>query len=208
MTGTQIQAQFNNYTDNANELSDADVLILMNKIYHQILDDRPWEILKKEYSGTTSTSLDYVALPADFKMLVPNEVNYTEPITVVYIGTDKDEFRVIPFSQRRKYRDIDNFCYVDHRQDRLVFTKQPTQARSIEYDYIYIPDDITASTSPVFRDTFHQAIVHGMALDHDIIEANEKALNYQQENNREYNKILSRMAIEDVSIKNPNNSYA
>jgi hypothetical protein len=207
MTGEEIQAQFNIYIDDANEMADSDVLILMNKIYHRVLDDAPWEFLKKEYSGTTSTSVDYVALPSDFKFLAPNDINYTEPTTVVFVGSEFEPYKVIPFSDRRKYRDMDGYCYIDQRQSYLVFTKQPTQARAVEYDYIYIPDDITTSTSPVFRNAFQFVIVHGMALDHDIIEANEKALNYQAENQRNYQDILDRMLTENAQIINPNNAY-
>jgi hypothetical protein len=42
---------------------------LLNDVYGDICDDRDWEWLKATATGTTSTTVPYIALPADFKKM-------------------------------------------------------------------------------------------------------------------------------------------
>lgn len=197
MTGTQIIAKFNLQVDDSSELSDVEALDLANDIYGDICDDRQWEWLKKTYTGTTSTSVSYVALPSDFRELSLNKDNRS----VIFVGTSYREYEVIPFSSRRDYRDQDGFAYIDVANSRLYFTKQPTSAESIEYDYIRIPDDLLTSTSPVFRAGFHPIIAYGMAARFNLLEQTEKSISYRKENLDLYNETLSQMAVEDANIK-------
>lgn len=201
MTGSQIIAKFQLYTDDASEMSSQEELDLLNKIYHQVLDEKDWEFLKKEFSGTTSTSVPYIALPSDFKNIT---VNYDDrdghPQQVVFVGPNYDPYIVIPFSQRRKYRDAGNYCYIDRRQSRLYFTKQPTQALAVEFDYIYVPDDLTTATSPVFDTNHHDIIYHGMRMEFYSIEQTDKARSYYLEDQQMYTKLLTRMA--NINSKN------
>lgn len=197
MNGAAIIAKFRTRIDSQDELTDDEAIDLVNTIYKNILNDRDWEFLKKTYSGTTSTSVDYVALPSDFKYMSPNQENKM----VVFIGTGNREYQVIPYQRRRDYRNADGYCYLDMRQSRLYFTKQPTAAESIEYEYIYDPGAITTSTSPVFHSDYHEMIAYGMAEDWASIDESEKGRSYYRENGAKFKFKLDQMAMDDARIK-------
>ena len=204
MNGEQIIEQFNLYVDDGSELSSEEELQLLNKVYRQVLDEKDWVFLRKPFSGSTSTSVPYIALPADFKNIAVNYYEDQEPDQVVFVGTTFDKYKIIPFSQRRNYRDVDGYCYLDMLNRRLYFTKQPTAVKTVEYDYLYAPDDLTLATAPVFDPTGvlgHSIIImHGMVVDFYSIEATEKERAYYNENAAAYNKVLGRMA--NVNLKN------
>lgn len=197
MTGTEIIARFNLQVDDASELSDAEALDLANEVYEEIQDDRPWEWLKKTETDTTSISVPYIALPTDFKTIAPNNENRS----VVFVGSDYREYIVIPFEDRRAHRDQDGFCYIDIPNSRLYFTKQPTSAESIEYDYIMVAPEIEIATSPVFRSGLHRIISYGMAAKFNPIEVTDKATSYRRENQEDYLSMLSSMRLEDANLK-------
>ena len=204
MNGEQIIEQFNLYVDDGSELSSEEELQLLNKIYRQVLDEKEWVFLRKPFSGSTSTSVPYIALPDDFKSIAVNWYENQEPEQIVFVGTNFEQFKIIPFMQRRNYRDMDGYCYLDMLNRRLVFTKQPTSVKTVEFDYIYAPDDLTLATTPVFDpegNLGHAIIImHGMVVDFYSIEATEKERAYYNENVNGYNKVLGRMA--NVNLKN------
>lgn len=197
MTGTDIIAKFNLQVDDSSELSTSEALDLANDIYGDICDDRDWEWLKKTYTGSTSVSVPYIALPADFKYISQNKDNQS----VVFVGTAYREYKVIDFASRRDHRDQDGYCYIDMVNQRLYFTKQPTSVESVEYDYIKIQDDLLAGTSPLFRAGFHPIIAYGMAAMFNTLEQTDKTISYQRENKKLYEDLLSSMALEDARIK-------
>lgn len=198
MTGTNIIERYNLQVDDASELSSAEELALANEVYVDICNDRDWEWLKSTATGTTSTSVAYIALPSNFKQLIPNKDNRT----VIFVGTDYQEYEVVPFSSRRDYRDQDGFCYIDSVNLRLYFTLQPTSAKAIEYDYITRPTAITTATGPVVStDQFGNLVAYGMAAKFNPIEQTDKSVSYQRENKQLYNDILSDLRLEDANVK-------
>jgi len=197
MTGQDIIDDFNLQVDDASELSSDEELSLLNKIYKEVANDRPWEWLKTTATGTTSVSVPYVALPADFKEMSLNKDN----VSIVFVGTEYREYRLIPFSSRRDHRDQDGFCYIDVPNQRLYFTLQPTAAESIEYDYIKRPADLTTGTSPLFNSTYHPILFYGMAARFPSIEQADKGESYSKENRAEYLRYLTDMQVEDANIK-------
>jgi hypothetical protein len=198
MITSNIIARFNLQVDDSSELSSDEELALANEVYIDICNDRDWEWLKTTATGTTSISVPYIALPSAFKKLSTNSYNES----VVFVGTDYQEYKVIPFSSRRDYRDQDGFCYLDMVNRRLYFTKQPTTAKAIEYDYITEPTALTLSTTPILTtDQFGTLIAYGMAAKFNPIEQTDKAVSYRTENTIEYQKILSDYRIEDSNIK-------
>lgn len=198
MIGTDIIARFNLQVDDSSELSSTEELALANEIYTDIANDRQWEWLKTTATGTTSISVPYVALPADFKELSQNKENRS----VIFVGTDYSEYEVVPFSSRRDYRDQDGFCYIDVPNQRLYFTLQPTSTKAIEYDYIKRPAALTTATAPlVTTDQFGKLIAYGMAAKFNPIEQTDKSSSYRQENQIEYTRILSDIQMEDSNIK-------
>lgn len=203
MLNTEIIARFRLQVDDATELSSDEELALEQEVYDEVCNDRPWEFLKKTKTDTTSTSVPYVALPADFKMIALNSENES----IVFVGTNYDKYKVVPFSSRRDYRDMDGYCYVDKTTSRLYFTLQPTSAKSIEYDYIHIPTELTLGSTlitnePIVRTTsFGNLLALGMAAKFNPIEQSEKQSSYRAENLADYRAKLEDLAVEDAYIK-------
>lgn len=197
MLTSAIIEKFRLQVDDATELSSEEELDLANDVYTDVQNDREWEWLKAVASDTTSTSVPYIALPTNFKKIAPNKDNKS----VIFVGTDYQEYIVVPFSERRDYRDMDGFCYIDIPNRRLVFTLQPTDAEVVEYDYIKVADDLITTEEPIFRDGFHKIIFYGMAMKFPSIEQTDKASSYSKENETEYYRILQAMRLEDAEIK-------
>lgn len=198
MIASDIIERFQLQVDDSSELSSAEELALLNEVYVDVCNDREWEWLKATATGSTSTSVPYIALPADFKQVVPNKDNRS----VVFVGTDFQEYLIIPFSSRRDHRDQDGYCYIDSVNQRLYFTLQPTSVKAIEYDYIKRPTALIASTAPIVTtDQFGNLIAYGMAAKFNPIEQTDKSVSYQKENRVEYLRILSDLQLEDANIK-------
>lgn len=198
MITSDIIARFELQVDDSSELSTDESLALAQEIYDDVCNDREWEWLKTSYTGSTSVSVPYIALPSDFKQLTPNKDNKS----IVFVGTDYQEYLVIPFSSRREHRDQDGFCYIDVPNQRLYFTLQPTSVKSVEFDYIKRPTALTLSTAPVVTtDQFGKLIAYGMAAKFNPIEQTDKSSSYRLENQNEYLKLLSDFRLEDVNIK-------
>lgn len=196
MTGTEIIDKFNLQIDDASELSDEEALDLANDIYKEIQDDRPWEWLKTPFSGSTSTTVPYIPLPDDFKMVSPNKYNES----VVFVGSDFQEYKIVPFSERRDYRDQDGICYINIPNSRLYFTKQPTSVKTVEFDYIKVAEELLADTEPLYRGV-DKIIMFGMAARFPSIEQADKGTSYSPENTRKYRDLLNDLAVEDANIK-------
>lgn len=207
-TTQEIITSFELYVDDATELSSAEELTLANKIYRKVLNNRPWSFLKKSFTGTTSTTVPYIALPTDFKFIISNN-NYTDntidnaPVSsavVVFVGTTYEPYRVVNWSDRRQYRNQSNICYIDPVSSRLYFTIQPTSSQTVEFDYVYKPDDLTLITRPVWDADFDDIITHGMASEDYIIQQFDKAKSYSQENQLKYNNYLLDMQYQDAQF--------
>lgn len=198
MTKLEIITKAQLYLDDTSELSTAEFSDLFDKMYRKINRRLPWEGTKSEdTSETTSTSLPYVALPADFLYMTAN-ANYTDSSweagrPVVYVGSNSVPYKVISWSDRRSYRDTKGYCYVDFANSRLYFTKQPAAAESVEFDYHAQQSALTDGLSPWFPAEYHDAIYHYMVADDFVIQHSDKAMSYQKENMQMAESIMSDM---------------
>lgn len=198
MISSEIIARYNLQVDDASELSSDEELDLAQEIYDEVANDRPWEWLKVTATGNTSTTLPYIALPADFKELSFNKNNES----IVFVGTNFQEYQVIPFSSRREHRDQDGFCYIDIPNQRLYFALQPTSVKAVEYDYIKRPAALTLSTAPLVTSSqFGNLIAYGMAAKFNSIEQSDKETSYRKENEGRFYSLLSDFRLEDCNIK-------
>lgn len=196
MITTDIIKRFNLQVDDSSELSSSEALDLANEVYSDIQNDRSWEWLKSEFTRSTSTTVPYISLPTDFKLLSLNK----DDKAIIFVGDTYEEYQVVGYSERRQYRDSDGYCYIDIPNMRLVFTKQPTEVKSVEFDYIIVAPALIYATSPLFRG-YENIISYGMAAKFNPIELTDKAVSYQKENQTEYYKLLSDMRMEDTLIK-------
>jgi hypothetical protein len=121
--------------------------------------------------------------------------------SVIFIGTTYTPYIVVPFSQRRNYRNISNVCYLDLANSRLYFTVQPASAQAVEFDYIKREADLTTATSPLFPTAHHDILAYAMASKYDPIQLTDKNQSYQSINLSLYNSKLSQMRMENALLQ-------
>jgi hypothetical protein len=180
-----ILNNFHTLIGDGTELSTTEELALLNKIYSEVLGSKQWEFLKKEKTGLISGT--EVNQPADFS-------NLTDDL-VIYLGENNNPFKVIPFTERRLYKNNNNFCYYDARQGKFVFLRE--QNDTYNFDYIYNPDElsITPASNPVFPNKYWGMLSFFMASDNSFIQLDEKARSYSAENRARGQSILDDMKL-------------
>ncbi len=179
-----IITEFETLIGSATELSSDDELKLLNKIYYQVLRQKAWEFLKKEASGSVSGT--DITQPSDFFRMADQPV--------IFLGEHYNPYQIIPFEERRLYRNNNNFAYYDARQSKFVFFQSKNDTYS--FDYLYTPEALTTSGSnPVFPAQFWGMLPLLMASDADAIELTDKARSYAVENKARGNEIFRDMEI-------------
>lgn len=200
-TGAQIIVDFELQVNDVTELSAAEELSIMNRVYQRLCAKKPWEFLKKNGTGSTTLDSDSVysiPVPDDFAYFTENAnwtdntIAYQVPSSprVVFIGTTYKPYNIINYSDRLQYRNADGFVYFDPSANRIKFTKAPTASDTYNFDYIKIPAQLTTATSPIFPGRFHDIIQYGMAAENDILQLSEKARSYQADNQVKYNEYF------------------
>lgn len=197
MTKSELIVKAQLYLDDTSDLSSAEFSDLFDKMYRKVNSYLPWEGTKSEGTGTTSTTVPYVALPSDFLYLTAN-ANYTDSSEyasrpVVFRGTGYTPYEVVSWSDRRQYRQ-DSKAYIDFANSRLYFTKQPTVAESVEFDYHAQQTALTDNDSPWFPEEYHDVLYHMMVSDDFIIQQSDKAKSYKSENDKIAKDYLEQMA--------------
>lgn len=195
MTAAEIITKFELYLDDTTELSTQEELDLLNKVYRFWNSSHTWEGTKSEFSGTTSTSVATVALPDDFLYLTANN-NFTDASEeagrpVVFRGTDYAPIKVVSWSDRRQYRNNNNYAYIDYANSTLAFTATPTKVEAIEYDYHAQKADLTLTDTPWFPAEYHDGLFHFMAADDFMIQQAPKMKSYAAENTNAALDILN-----------------
>lgn len=197
MTKTETITKFTLYLDDMSELSTAEAGDLYDKKYREINSSRVWEGTKAEGTGTTSTTVPYITLASDFLFLTQNanhtDSSYEAERPVVFRGANYSPYQVISWSDRRQYRDNEGYAYIDFANSRLYFTKQPTVAEAVEYDYHAQQTALTSGQSPWFPEEFHDMIYHMMTGDDFVIQQSDKAKSYRDENLKIADEYMKRM---------------
>lgn len=207
MTTQEIIDDFNVLVDDTTELSEGESLRLAQKVYNQIISNRTWEFLKKQFTGATDGT-DSITLPEDFGYLLDNE-NYTDNTIatdrpsrpcVVFVGSNYQPYRIVNWSDRIQYRSQSNICWVDITENKLKFSLAPSTGQQVIFDYAYVPDALTLETSPVFPARFHDMIAFGMASDDMAIQIFDKAKSYAKEHQAQYAMYLADMAYYNSNL--------
>lgn len=203
MVGSELIAKFNLFTEDSTELSASEELALLNSKYLYLCSLKSYEFLKKSATGTTSTTVPYITMPADFSHFAENNDDEDEgPRKVIYVGTAYRPYKIIKFAERRNYRDQDGYAYLDVANSRIYFTKQPTSAETYEFDYISVPAALTLSTSPIFPERFQDVLPYMMAVDSFLIQQYPKVQSYAPENQSKANDILASMDLWNANLTN------
>jgi len=207
MTGTELLAKFGLYIDDTSELSTAESLGVLNKAYYKVLNNRPWEFLKKEWS-TVTTGANYLSLPTDFNYFIENGY-YTDNSAGTdansapkYVRVGNTKYKLINWSDRKQYENAGGYAYVDIVNSKLYFTVAPTSGLTVKADYIYQPVAVTASTSPVIPERFQDVIVHYMLVDGFIIQLFPKNKSYIKENFELAESIMADLAYYNSNLIN------
>lgn len=198
MTKTEIITKAQLYLDDMSELSTSEFSDLFDKMYRKVNSNRPWEGTKKEGTGTTSTTLQYIDLETDFLFLTQN-ANYTdasEPASrpVIFRGSDYRKYEVVSWDDRRQYRNSDAHAWIDVVNNRLYFSKIPTVAETVEYDYHSSMPALANGGSPWFPDEYHDVLYHLMVADDFMIQHSDKAKSYRSDNLKAAQEYLDDMA--------------
>jgi hypothetical protein len=208
VTASQIIAKFETYVDDTTELSTAEELALLNKVYQKIADERPWEILKVEGSGTMASTTT-ITMPANFAHFVEN-MNMTDNSeqawanskpTGILINGNK-WLQIINWSDRRQYLNQDGFAYLDIAASLIVTPFAQPASATYSFDYKSVPADLLIGGTPIFPARFHDMIYHAMAVDDMIIQLFDRARSYAQENQAMYNSYLQRMCLWNANLIN------
>lgn len=207
MTGQEIINKFELYFDDMTELSSSEELDLLNKKYQEVCDEKVWEFLKKEASGTMTTTTT-IAVPSDFGFFVEN-YNYTDNSysteinqkpTVVWIGTMP--FFIVNWSDRRQYVNKNGYCYLDLAASVIRFPVAQSSGASYLFDYKAVPVDLALGTSPIFPARYHDMLYHAMIADDVMIQLFDKARSYAAENMGVYKGYMARMSKWNADLQN------
>lgn len=197
MTKQEIITKAQLYLDDTTDLSDAELSDLFDMKYRDLNSRKPWEGTKKVGTGTTSTSVPYIALALDFLYLTQNANHtgseYEAQRPVVYVGTTYEPYQVVSWSDRRSYRDQDGYAFIDWPNLRLQFTAQPTSAKAVEYDYHGTMTELGDAGVPWFPEEFHPWLFHEMVVDDFIIQQSDKAKSYAIENQQKADRYYNNM---------------
>lgn len=203
-TATQLIEKFELQVSDVTELSDVEELEILNRVCHKIYNSRPWEFLKKEKSGSFTVSgtadASYVALPSDFGYVIGDYSDTDNSIStqqnsvpaVIFIGTTRDPYKLVNWSDRRQYLGKTGYAYIDIANSTLIFTGIPTSS-TYSYDYIHVPTDLDDGDTPLIPNRFQNIIVYGMAVEDSVLQISPKATSYAPENQAKYESELADM---------------
>ena len=204
-TASELITIFELQVSDITELSTSEELLVMNRIYQRICNDRPWEFLKTSATGTMlGSGVDgfYITVPADFGYFYENFTwtdnavpsNLNQSPKVIYLGTNKTPYPIVNYSDRYKYLGNTGYCYLDLANNKIVFTGTPVST-TYYMDYIKFPATLTGSSTPVIPTRFQEILVYGMAAENDIIQLSPKAKSYAPENLTLYQQYLADMSL-------------
>lgn len=209
MTIDNIITQFEMQVSDTTELALIEEYIVANRVYYAIANDRPWEWLKTQASGSIlQDSVGYyITAPSDFAYFIENNTtsensnninNNTTP-KVIFVGNNYTPYQIINFSDRRQYRNNNNYVYYDAVNNAIRFTGTPI-SMTYEFDYIKAPATLTTGMSPFFPAQFHDLVVYGMAVDDQIVQLSPRATSYAPENKAKFDAILSQMRYRNAQL--------
>lgn len=191
------------YTDDTTDLSSDEELIVANDKLRVIYMEQPWEFLRRSKAGIIESD-GKISVPSDFDELMENyseDPSVSEPLQkVVYIGSEKAPYFVIPMGQRNA-NNYSNVCWYDPATSKITFMQSPGVGVAYEFDYKTSPDDITVATSPKLPADFQPMIVFAMLIDEEIIKKSEKARSNMEINQVQYQRYMKNLKLRDARFK-------
>ena len=149
----------------------------------------------------------YITIPADFAYFVENN-QYTDNAIgiqnnasskVIYVGSNYAPYQIVNFSDRRAYRTVTGYAYLDLANSKIYFTGTPLST-TYEFDYLKVPATLTGGDTPVIPTRFQDMLVYGMATENDILQLSPKAQSYSPENNAKFLQYLNDMEYNNSQL--------
>ena len=190
----EIIEQFELLVDDSSELSSTEELDLLNQVYQEVCDDRPWEFLKSDLSLTTDGSTQ-ITLPANFSYFIELDDDGRK---IIWVNGDK--YYIVNYNNKRQYTNQTNIAYV--LNNILYFIVAPDSGLSVTGDYIKIPDELEENDTTIIPARFVKILAHGMAISDFVIQANLSDNNSIANNTSQYAGYLSRMAYYNGRLTN------
>lgn len=207
-TAEDIIVSFELQVNDITELSSDEELEILNRVYLQTCNDRDYEFLKKEASGSISTDANgaFITLPTDFSHIPVNN-NYTDnsigidnnaapKVIFIVNGNTLLPYQVINWSDRRQYIGRSGYAYVDLTYNLTTYpngilrftggTAGIPPYTSYTYDYIKVPPLLAVGDYPLMPGKFHDMLVFKMATENDVLQLSPKATSMQQDNEARY----------------------
>ena len=202
LNGQTIINKFHLYVGDQSELSTQDELDLLNKVYDDVLNQRPWEFLKKSATGSilSDATGSYITIPTDFRYFIENyektdnaDTSYNNASQkVIFVGSNFTPYQIVNFSDRRQFRNSGGFCYPDIANGVIRFTVPPTDS-TYEFDYIGNWPALTLGTYPLFPADFHDMLYQLMSVDSVIINMFDRSHSYAVENQNAADNMLKKL---------------
>jgi hypothetical protein len=210
LISSEIISKFHLYVGDQSELSSTDELDLLNNVYQGVMQDRPWEFLKKSISGSilNDGTVSYIPIPADFRQFTEDnsktdntyEVNNNASPKVIYTGSTYTPVQIVNWSDRRQVRNTSGFAYLDSANSRIAFTWLCPDS-TYEFDYIFQWPELTLTTSPLFPADFHNMLFQLMAVDSVIINLFDRAHSYAAENQAGATRLMKALCYYNASLQ-------
>jgi hypothetical protein len=210
MLASAVLTKFEEYVDDATELSSSQELDLLQKVFNKVWTDRPWEFAKATVSGTFALTVPNIPKPADFSYFVENDLTtditagvYNNAVPkVIFIGSNFAAYQIINWSDRRQYRNQKGYAYLDLPNSGITFTYTPTATDTYEFDYKKTPPTLVLTQEiPSIPSEYHDMLYHGMAVDDDIILRFAKAQSYAPDHQAKFDNYLRDMALWNANLQ-------
>jgi hypothetical protein len=208
MEASDILTKFEQYVDDNTELSSQQELDLLNKKYSWVCNERDWEFLKTNATGSFALTPPNITLPSNFSHLCENNqyTDNTQPVDnnavpkVIFIGSQYQPYQIVNWSDRRQYRNQSAIAYLDLPNNGITFSIAPTAIDVYDFDYIKIPPTLGLSDTPLFPARFHDLLYHLMAIDDEIILHFPRANSYAPDNKAAADDLMAQMALWDANL--------
>jgi hypothetical protein len=210
MKPEDIITLFEQYVDDATELSSVQELALLQKIYAKVWNDKTWEFAKATASGTFALTTPNIPKPADFSNFIENNqftdntvsIENNAASKVIFIGSAYQPYQIINWSDRRQYRTKLGYAYLDLPNSGISLTGTPITPDLYEFDYKKLAPTLAIGTViPGIPSDFVHMLYHGMAVDDEVIQRWPRAQAYAPDNQAAYNDFLQRMQLWNASLQ-------
>jgi len=169
-TFAKLQTFINEGLLDGNAIGETFLLSLMNIARVAMEEERPWKVLQTEDSSQTISGGDIYTSMKD----LPDD--FASAGKVLFVGNSDGssitQYTQIPYSSRRKYKDVGNRFYIDLVNSQFALTGTGQAGKTIFLPYKKVGQEITTSLLWSFPTRFN-ALIGFM-----VVEMNKGGVDY------------------------------